>query len=224
MPNDRSYKILLLTDSAANPRSFPPSMVVKVEETYPYLLRNEFRTATFYQLSFGNITTEDLISQAMSYLSHWEPDYIIVQSGMSDCRPEAFTEAEKAVINRLPGPLGKMKKYLYLPSMIKRRQIYRVSKQSFGKTLKKFKIVFSKSRIFWLEICAAPGYEKERPGVGHRMAEFNKLIEEVYGNNIVRLQKRIIEVGGINLDNVHWRASAHRVAAEILIDKINQSK
>ena len=104
MPNDRSYKILLLTDSAANPRSFPPSMVVKVEETYPYLLRNEFRAATFYQLSFGNITTEDLISQAMSYLSHWEPDFIIVQSGMSDCRPEAFTEAEKAVINRLPGP------------------------------------------------------------------------------------------------------------------------
>ena len=37
-------------------------------------------------------------------------------------------------------------------------------------------------------------------------------------------RKRIIEVGGINLDNVHWRASAHRVAAEILIDKINQSK
>ena len=73
--------------------------------------------------------------------------------------------------------------------LIKRRQIYRVSKQSFGKTLKKFKIVFSKSKIFWLEICAAPGYEKERPGVGHRIAEFNKLIEEVYGNNIVRLQE-----------------------------------
>ena len=156
MPNDRSYKILLLTDSAANPRSFPPSMVVKVEETYPYLLRNEFRAATFYQLSFGNITTEDLISQAMSYLSHWEPDFIIVQSGMSDCRPEAFTEAEKAVINRLPGPLGKMKKYLYLPSMIKRRQIYRVSKQSFRENTKEIQdCLFQIKDILAGDLCGA---------------------------------------------------------------------
>ena len=131
---------------------------------------------------------------------------------------------QKAVINRFPGPLGKMKKYLYHPSLIKRRQIYRVSEQSFRKTLKKFKIVFSKSKIFWLEICAAPSYENERPGIGRRVAEFNKIIEEVYGNSIVRLQEAVIEVGGINVDNVHWRASGHRVAAEMLIDKINQSK
>ena len=175
MPNDRAYKILLLTDSSANPRSFPPSMVVRLEETYPYLLRDEFRGATFYQLSFGNITTEDLVSQAMSYLTHWEPDFIIVQSGLADCRPEAFTEAQKAVINRLPGRfLGKMKKYVYHPSLIKRRQIFRVSEQSFRKTLKKFKIVFSKSKIFWLEICAAPSYEKERPGIVRRVAELQQ--------------------------------------------------
>src|SRR5207249_10101780 len=117
MPTDRTYKILLLTDSTGNPRSFPASMVVKVEETYPYLLRGEFRGSTFYQLSFGNITTEDLISQAMSYLSHWEPDFVVVQSGMSDCRPEAFTEAQKAIINRLTGPFSKVKKYVYLPSI-----------------------------------------------------------------------------------------------------------
>ena len=56
MQNDEPrLKILVLTDSAANPRSFPPSMVVQVEETYPYLLRRAFPSAVFYQLSFGNI-------------------------------------------------------------------------------------------------------------------------------------------------------------------------
>jgi len=195
-------------------------MVVKLEETYPYLLRDEFGESTFYQLSFGNITTEDLVSQAMSYLTHWNPDFIIVQSGMNDCRPEAFTDAQKAVINRLSGPLGKIKKYVYLPSMIRRRQISRVSTPSFRKTLKKFKIVFSKSKIFWLEISAASAYEKERPGVGRRIAEYNKIIEEVYGDGIVRIQEGILDVGGHNIDNVHWLASAHRVVADTLIRKI----
>src|SRR5215470_402621 len=141
MPNDRAYKILILTDSSANPRSFPASMVVRLEETYPYLLRDEFRGAKFYQLSFGNITTEDLVSQAMSYLSHWRPDFIIVQSGLADCKPEAFTEAQKAVISRLPGRfLGKLKQYLYHPQLISRRQLYRVTEPSFRKTLRKFKL------------------------------------------------------------------------------------
>ena len=55
--DERRLKILVLTDSAANPRSFPASMVVQLEETYPYLLRDAFGRAVFYQLSFGNVVT-----------------------------------------------------------------------------------------------------------------------------------------------------------------------
>src|SRR5262249_16356236 len=118
MPSDGAYKFLILTDSSANPRSFPQSMVVNLEETYPYLLRDAFAGATFYQLSFGNITTEDLVSQALAYLSHWKPDFIVVQSGLADCKPEAFTEAQKAIITRLPGRcLGKLRRYLYHPPL-----------------------------------------------------------------------------------------------------------
>jgi hypothetical protein len=223
MPSDRAYKIMILTDSSANPRSFPASMVVTLEETYPYLLRDEFAGSTFYQLSFGNITTEDLVSQAMSYLTHWKPDFIIVQSGLADCKPEAFTQAEKAVINRLPGRLlGKLKKYLYHPVLIRHRQLFRVSEPSFRKTLKKFKFVFSKSKIHWLEICAASSYESDRPGIIRRVAAFNKIIEEVYGDSMVRLQDKVLELDGLNADSVHWRSSGHRLAADMLIDKINQ--
>ena len=197
-------------------------MIVKLEQTWPYLLREEFKGATFYQLSFGNITTEDLASQATAYLTHWDPDFVVVQSGLADCKPEAFTEAQKAVINRLPGRfLGKLKKYLYHPPLIRRRQIFRVSEQNFRKTLRKFKKVFSKSRIFWLAIVASPDYERERPGIVRRVAAYNKIIEEVYGDGMVDLQERILQIGGLNTDNVHWVANGHQTVVDALIPRIN---
>src|SRR5580658_2877298 len=190
MPSNGGHKFLLATDSIANPRSFPAAMRVGLEETYPYLLREAFRDSVFYQLSFGNITTEDLVSQPMSYLTHWEPDFIIVQSGFADCRPEAFSEVEKRLIERLPGRIfGKLRRNLQNPKIVRRRQVYRVSPQSFRKTLKKFKMIFSKSRIYWLEICAAPGYEEDRPGIGKRLTEYNTIVEEVYGDGFIRLQE-----------------------------------
>lgn len=221
MPTNGPYRFLLATDSCANPRSFPAAMRVDLEQTYPYLLRKTFKDGVFYQLSFGNIATEDLLSQPMAYLTHWEPDFVIVQSGLADCRPEAFSEVEKRVIERLPGKIfAKLKTNIQNPKIVKRRQVYRVSPQSFRKTLKKFKMVFSKSRIYWLEICAAPAYEKDRPGIGRRLTEYNKIIEEVYGNGFVRLQEGLLRVDGFNLDHQHWLRPAHQLAADELVGKI----
>src|SRR5437016_6302257 len=127
MRSDPGHRILILTDSGANPRSFPAAMAVQLEETYPYLLRARFRESTFYQLTFGNVTTEDLVSQATAYLTHWRPQFIVVQSGLVDCRPEAFTQVEKAIIERLPGRFfGRLRKNLNRPSLVERRQIFRV--------------------------------------------------------------------------------------------------
>jgi hypothetical protein len=221
MPNDRSYRILLLTDSGANPRSFPASMAVELEQTYPYLLRQALPRSTFYQLSFGNIATEDLVSQATAYLTHWRPHFIVVQSGLVDCRPEAFSEVQKAVINRLPGRFfGTLKKNVSRASWVKRRQVYRVSKHSFRKTVKKFKMVFSSSKVLWLEICVAAGYENDRPGIMARMAEYNAIIEEVYGDGLVSLGK-VVESNGFNQDHTHFTAPAHRAIADAVLDKMH---
>jgi hypothetical protein len=220
MPTDEPYRFLILTDSGANPRSFPASMVVQLEETYPYILRSRFKSATFYQLSFGNIATEDLVSQATAYLTHWRPHFVIVQSGLVDCRPEAFSEAQKAVINRLPKRFfGKLKRSVNSPALIKRRQRYRVPKDTFRKTAKKFKALFSQSTVLWLQICTAPAYENERPGVGARMVEYNATLSEVYGDGFVSLQ-RVLEVDGFNQDLTHYTVRGHQVIAELLLEKI----
>ena len=54
-------KILILAESASNPRSFPVNEIVHLEDTYPYQLRGEYKDAIFWQLSFGNITTEEVL-------------------------------------------------------------------------------------------------------------------------------------------------------------------
>ena len=215
-------KFLILTESAGNPRSFPAADVTQLEETYPYLIRAQFNGSTFWQLSYGNVTTEQLCSQVIGYLNHWCPNVIIVHSGLNDCRPEAFTEFQKTVINKFSGRFfGRIKKYVYHPVLIKRRQVYRVSDISFRKTLKKFKLIFPQSKIYWLEICAGFGYEELRPGVTERIEEYNKIIEEIYCEDFVPVWQKMVEVNGFNVDNLHWNKRGHQAVAEILLERIH---
>ncbi|MBO1224056.1 MAG: SGNH/GDSL hydrolase family protein [Candidatus Scalindua sediminis] len=216
-------KFLILTDSIGNPRSFPVSEITQLEETYSYIIRNNFKNSTFWQLSYGNVSTEQLFSQAAGYLSNWEPDIIIIHSGIIDSRPEAFTEFQKTVINKLTGRFvfGKIKKYVFHPALIRHRQVYRVSKARFRKTAKKIKLLFGQSKILWLEICVADGYESARPGANKRMEAYNNIIKEIYGKDFVKIKEKILEVDGFNVDNLHWNKSGHRAVADIILDRIN---
>ena len=214
-------KFLILTDSIGNPRVFPASEITQLEETYPYIIRNHFPNAVFWQCPFGNIPTEKLVSQAAGYLSIWNPDVVIIQSGIIDCRPEAFTEFEKTIVNKLAGPFSKyIKRYLYNPSLIRHRQVHRVSKSNFRKTDKKLKLLFEESKIFWIEICAKDAYENARPGVQKRIEEYNQIIEHIYGKNMIRVKKKLLELDGFNIDNMHWNKRGHEAVADILIDRI----
>lgn len=218
-------KILILADSASNPRSFPDPEKTTLEETYPYLLREEFSDSTFWQLSFGNITSEELCSQAIGYLSHWKPNIIIVHSGVNDCRPEPLTQFQNRLLNIFTLGLMYRIKFLrniiYSPYVIKNMSKSRVSVKSFKKTLKRLKLVFSDSKIYWLEIAAHRDYEGDRPGFIKRALSYNELIKEVYQNDMILTCKAIEDVDGFNVDNLHWRKDAHKVVAKTLIRKIN---
>jgi len=217
------YKIMILTDSDGYPRSFPASEVFELEETYPYLIREHFKSSTFWQMSYGNITTTKLVNQPMGYLTHWKPDIIIVQAGIADCRPQAFSDFQKEIISMLTWRLfTRIKKYVNHPALIKHRQVYRVSKSSFRTTVRKFKLVFPQSKIFWLEISTGPRFEEFCPGVERRKAEFNAIIKEAYGEDFVSVQKKILEVDGFNAkDHGHMNKKGHQVLADVLIERIN---
>lgn len=215
-------KFLILTDSISNPRPFPASEMTQLEETYPYILRSYFKDSVFWQLSFGSITTEQLIDQAAGYLSNWNPDFIIIQSGINDARPEAFTELQKAVISRFSGRLfSRLSQFVYNPTLIRFRQVSRVSKKSFRKTARKIKLLFEESKIFWLEICPMDGYESARPGVLKRVVEYNQIVKDIYCDDFIMLKGYLLKAGGFNVDNLHWNKQGHRIVADILIKKIN---
>jgi hypothetical protein len=219
----KMVKGLILTDSVGNPRSFPPSEKVDLENTYPYLLRSGYKDILFHQISFGNIKTESLISQAISYFVAWEPDILIVQSGMSDCRPEAFSELEKEIINSLK-IFRPLRKYLYHPAVIKFRNKSRVSEEQFQKSLKKMKLIFAKSEIMWLEIItsASGGLHESRPGVLKKIQRFNGIIKEVFDEGYVEIHNEINQANGINSDHLHIRKSGHEVIAELLSSRIDK--
>jgi hypothetical protein len=215
-------KFLIITDSISNPRHFPISDITELEETYPYIIREYYKDSSFWQISFGNITSEQLFSQVIGYLSHWNPDIIIIQCGIVDCRPEAFTEFQKTVINRFSGPFFRyIKKYVFHPTLIKRRQVYRVSKRSFRKTSKKIQMLFEHSKIFWLEISANAGYENSRPGVQHRIKEYNEIIQNIYNDDFISINEEILKTDGFSVDNLHWNNRAHKAVANILLERIN---
>jgi hypothetical protein len=218
-------KFIILTDSIGNPRSFPVTELTELEETYPYLLRSYFKEAIFWQLSYGNVSSEQLIRQAGAYLTHWNPDYIIVQSGIIDSRPEAFSEFQKTVMNKMSGPLARrLRKTFYNPSWIKKRQISRTSKASFKKTAKKLRLLFDDAKIFWLEICAADAYERARPGVQRRIIKYNQILEGIYGERLIPVKEKLLEVEGFNADNLHWNKRGHEVVSKILINRICENE
>ncbi len=214
-------KIIILTDSIANPRSFPVEASVSLEKTYPYLLRDEFPDSIFWQLSYGDRTTEDLANQAISYLNDWEPDYIIVQSGIIDCRPEAFTQLQKSLINSFTGPFFRyLKKHMYNPRLIKYRNMRRVTPNSYKKTLKKLQFIFNDSKILISEVFCGFGYESARPGIKERIEEFNRINSQIYKDNVIKLHERLNSEAGFNADNFHLNEHGHLIVADEIIRKI----
>jgi lysophospholipase L1-like esterase len=179
-------KIMILTDSLGNPRSFPSWEVFQVEETWPYLLKETFKQDVFWQLTLGDMTTAVLVNQPVAYLSHWKPDIIIVQSGINDCVPGTFAP------------------------------------DKFRATIKKFKLVFAHSRIWWVEICSSARYNQQNPGIEGRIAENNRIIREIYAKDYIDISQRVVEVNGFNAaDHIHWNKKAHQALADVLIGKLD---
>ena len=214
-------KILIITDSIGNPRIFPEDEKVSLEETYPYIIKKVENNAQFYQLSYAGVYTGDLINQARAYLMDWEPEVIIVGSGINDSRPKSLsTELKNNLIVSKFKVIKKfleiIQKFIFLMNSTKSS----VEKKVFKKNIDVLKKTFPNSKIYWLEISCHPNYEKSRPGVVSLKDKYNKLLGDLLGENLIKIDQILNDKNLFNEDCLHMDKLGHKLVAEKILDKI----
>lgn len=221
-------KVLIITDSSGLPRPFPRADKTNLEETYSYLLKKKLGPShSYYQLSLGGVPTHELVSHVTGYLSHWMPDFIVVQSGMNDCRPAPYSKITDFLIKNVP-LISRFRKFLYSPKtmnfMIKlKRARPTTSIRKFKKSIKKLQLLFPESKILWMEIYTSNSghYENARPGVLKNIEIYNSILRKNFKDSFIEINHGLNEVGGICKDHIHINSKGHRWIFERLIEEIS---
>lgn len=208
-------KILLISDSKGFPRTFPKYNYIDYFDTYPYLVKKYNQDNEVINIMFGNILTQDLLNQAIGYYRDFYPDYIFIISGVNDCRPEALREKEKKFFNFFFKKISK--KIILNPLLIKFRKINRTTPNHFKKTLNLFKKIFSKSNIFFFEICAGKNYESTRPGFNLKKKQFNYVAENIFASNFIKIEDLLHLKEGFLSDELHFNKIGHKLIFQKII-------
>lgn len=211
-------RILIIGDSLCLPRIHPEK--VDYNETWPNLLR---QTGLFeiFQIAIGGGTIKDLYEQ-ISYYKCYNPDIVIIQSGIVDCAPRALGRIEKdiisssrilsAIYNRL-NPTKVLRKI---------RRITYISEKSFKNYLKIVLESFYDSQIIWIGILpASVEYEINLPGISSNIEAYNRLIQsELNSKRCYFLDTKPIPIYGIMTDYHHLNSIGHKWLSDKLLEAI----
>lgn len=210
-------RIVLFTDSLALPRVAPE--ITYYEDTYPYLLKKEFEV---FQFSKGGGLMGDFIEQS-SYYKQYRPDIIILQIGIVDCAPRAFSKVEEILFcsNRL---FYSIRRFLSKTKMSKKiRNVRKLSwtpKQAYRKECEFLISKFQDSKVYALSIIpTSEDYEAQVPGISKKICEYNSILQEVFGDNLIDLSE--IPYEGIMSDHHHLTKVGHQYVYEKIIRKIS---
>ena len=95
-----------------------------------------------------------------------------------------------------------------------------VEKKVFKKNIDVLKKTFPNSKIYWLEISCHPNYEKSRPGVVSLKDKYNKLLGDLLGENLIKIDQILNDKNLFNEDCLHMNKLGHKLVAEKILDKI----
>lgn len=213
-------KIVVLTDSLGLARKTPQSVLL--EETWPCLLKSALATNEWYQFSMGGATSSDLLEQGQYWMHGVRPvDWLIVQAGIVDCAPRAFSKREKVlqqiflVITR---PFPKFRKFTF--EYIRRtRQVSYVDAQGFRENVKQLKRLADEqnAKLLWLPVLGANFYNAILPGVDKKIAMTNELLQAEMGDGFINVQ---LSAECFMSDGHHLLAEGHRILAERIFNYI----
>lgn len=210
-------RVLLLSDSLALPRHIPEKVVY--EDTWIELFRSANPDSIISQLSIGGATIDRLWGQYF-YHKNFRPDICIIQCGIVDCSPRAFTEFEQYVINsnRYTRKIGNMVIPKIKRFLRKNRYIQLTSQGKFRSTLELFKA--EKMRTIVVGIIPAPAeYNITVPRISENITRYNEILEEVFGDLFIDTND--ITSDCLMSDFHHLNKIGHAAVFEKIQSKIN---
>lgn len=197
-------KVLVITDSLGLPRKTPE--VVLYQETWVHQLSKQF---ALHQISIGGGVVEDLFTQ-VEYAKMFDPDIVIVQSGIVDCAPRALTKLESLSLNRF-WLTRKILKGILKPGVLKflrtKRNKKYTEENKFEKNVANFIEAFHE-KLYWIEILPASNeYELLLPGIKKNVEKYNAVLKKQLKGNFIGLDD--IKGEHIMSDNIHLSSNGH---------------
>ena len=210
-------RLLVISDSVALPREKPEESFY--ENTYPFILSKYYQV---FQCSIGGATINELVDQA-HYYKQYKPDIVILQSGIVDCSPRAYTKNEEWFW----GLCFFTKAIRKLLSMtITTRRLRRIRKKVWTKETKykeecnRYISLFPGSQCFVLSIIVSPACESVNPGMFYNVGKYNRILKEIFKENYINLEK--MPISGIMSDYHHLNSEGHLYVADKIMNVLSQ--
>jgi len=209
-------KVLVVTDSLGLPRPVPEKVLP--HETWVSLLSKSCDVAQF---SSGGATIADLYAQ-LEYMKMYNPDLAIIQSGIVDCAPRAFSRFENEFINKFRLTRSLSRRLLSRERIVKlraKRKVTYTPLEAFASFVEKFSKAFP--QVYWVEIAPSnPDYETRVPGITRNIGLYNDVLRKVSGSKTVSLAD--FSSGDIMGDHIHLTVSGNRKLYEKALALVQQ--
>ena len=133
----------------------------------------------------GGITTKQLTNFAISYYEKWQPDIIIIHSGINDVKKQFISNNLSHYVFKIFSLFNiSKKKYkndiLYNSNLIKYRGVSKEEIKNFKEQILLIKSSFSKSKIIYIGIHSNKNINNERPNTFESIINFNKILKEEF--------------------------------------------
>ncbi|MAR64554.1 MAG: hypothetical protein CMB83_01295 [Flammeovirgaceae bacterium] len=219
----KNKKMLIIGDSNCLPRyNTLENDIVSVEDTYVYHLQKNLENFDIQTMIVGGVTTSELLNFSIPYFLDWEPNFVIIHSGVNDTKSQFINNNKANILYRILSKFSISKKkikenFVYNRKLINLNSTPKVPVEIFIKQIKKFLYLFKKSKVLWIEIHNDERIDKERPGTSKRLNNYNFMLREVLKDNFVEL-KDIKDNSNFTSDGFHL----NKKGQWLLYEKINK--
>ena len=180
-----ALKILIIGDSNCLPHYDLPNKSINLEDIYTFKLQKKLNKHIIEKVIWGGITTIQLTNFAISYYEKWQPDIVIIHSGINDVKKQFISNSLSHYVLKFLSLFNiSKKKYkndiLYNQNLINFRSVPKVKAKDFKEQILRIKDSFSKSKIIYIGIHSNIKVNNERPNTFQDIINYNKILKEEF--------------------------------------------